>query len=112
SQPHLAGDRIITLINHPRTLASTPMATITSLRQALRAVADRMDRAQDVLFLYLSSHGSDEHEFALTLEGLTLSGLRPDTLQSLLQESGIQWKVIVISACYSGGFIPFLEDET
>jgi hypothetical protein len=29
----------------------------------------------------------------------------------MLHDSGIKWKVLVISACYSGGFIKPLEDE-
>jgi hypothetical protein len=29
----------------------------------------------------------------------------------MLHDSGIKWKVLVISACYSGGFIEPLKDE-
>jgi hypothetical protein len=29
----------------------------------------------------------------------------------MLDESGIKWRVIVISACYSGGFVEPLKDE-
>lgn len=32
-------------------------------------------------------------------------------LGKLLKESGIRWKVTVVSACYSGGFIAPLKDD-
>ena len=32
-------------------------------------------------------------------------------LATSLEESGIQWKVIMVSACFAGGFIPHLENE-
>jgi Peptidase C13 family len=30
----------------------------------------------------------------------------------LLKKSGIRWKVVVISACYGGGFIDPVKDDT
>jgi len=32
-------------------------------------------------------------------------------LRNLLRESRIRWKVVLISACYSGGFVDALKDE-
>ncbi len=34
------------------------------------------------------------------------------TLRKALDDSGIKWRVIVISACHSGAFIPALADES
>jgi hypothetical protein len=34
-----------------------------------------------------------------------------DNLSAALRDSGIKWRVIVISACYAGGFIEALKDE-
>lgn len=112
SQPHLAGDRIIELVNNPQSIHEVPMATTTSLKKALHAVAEKMDREQDILFLYLTSHGSSEHELSIEMNGLALNDIRPEILQALLKESGIKWKIITISACYSGGFIPSLQENT
>jgi len=70
-----------------------------------------MDREQDILFLFLTSHGSREHEFVLSQKGMSLPDLPAKTLAALLKDSGIRWKVVVVSACYSGGFIPPLRDE-
>jgi hypothetical protein len=88
-----------------------PMATVSSLREALQAVAARMDREQDILFLYLSSHGTTDHELVLGQGGMMLRSLRAADLAAMLRETGIRWKAVVLSACYSGGFFDALADE-
>jgi hypothetical protein len=103
--------RSVALINSRNTVGSAPMATITSIRQALNAIAGRMNRQEDILFFFLTSHGSREHELTLGQSGMELPGLRAPELARLLKESGIRWRVIVVSACYSGGFIDMLRDE-
>jgi hypothetical protein len=87
------------------------MATVTSIRDALKAIAARMDLEQDILFLFLTSHGSREHELSLSQNGMQLRDLRAAELGTLLKESGIRWKAVVVSACYGGGFIDPLQDE-
>jgi hypothetical protein len=103
--------RTVALVNSRSTVASAPMATVTSIREALNAIAARMDREQDILFLFLTSHGSAEHELSLAQIGIDLQDLRAAELGTMLKESGIRWKVVVVSACYSGGFIDPLQDE-
>jgi peptidase C13-like protein/MORN repeat protein len=103
--------RSVALINSRATLASAPMATHTSLREALHAIAAKMDRERDILFVFLTSHGSKEHELKLHQNHILLRGLRPAELAALLKESGARWKVVVVSACYAGGFIEPLKDE-
>lgn len=107
---HTAG-RSIALVNSRNTMASAPMATVTSIRQALKAIAARMDREQDILFLFLTSHGSRDHELSLAQNGIELQDLPAAELGALLKESGIRWKVVVVSACYSGGFIDAVQDD-
>jgi hypothetical protein len=63
-----------------------------------------------VLFLSISSHGSDEPAIAVANSQLALDDMRPEDLADALREAGIQWRVIVISACYAGGFIDSLRD--
>jgi hypothetical protein len=102
--------RSVALVNSRSTVTSAPMATVTSIREALTAIAARMDREEDILFLFLTSHGSSEHELTLAQNGMQLPGLPAKTLGELLKQSGIRWKVVVVSACYSGGFIDSLQD--
>ena len=103
--------RAVVLVNSRTTLASQPMATATSIRAALQAIAARMDRDEDILFLFMTSHGSRDHEFVLNQRGMQLRGLPAARLGELLRESGIRWKVVLVSACYSGGFIDPVKDE-
>ena len=103
--------RSIALVNSRSTVASAPMATMLSIGEAVKTIAARMNPEEDILFLFLTSHGSPEHELALRQSHMTLRDLPARELGHLLKESGIRWKVIVVSACYSGGFIEPLRDD-
>ena len=104
------GDRHLSLINDQRDLERAPLASVTALNYALQGIAERMDTGKDVLFLSISSHGSEEPSIAVSNSGFPLASLTPEDLAETLHESGIQWRVIVISACYAGGFIDALRD--
>ena len=104
-----ADGRMLSLVNHPRSIDDTPIASVTNLRAALRGMGERMDRDEDILLLFLTSHGSEDHEFYLNLGELPLDQLDPATLREALDEAGIRWRVLVVSACYSGGFIEALS---
>lgn len=103
------GDRSLLLLNDRRDLESEPIATVSSLRRALEAMAAKMDLEKDVLFLSLSSHGS-EHFLAVSHGPLMLDDLTDEALAEALDDAGIKWRVIVISACYSGSFIDELRN--
>lgn len=102
--------RSLTLINSRTTAGSVPMASVTSIRQAVGALATAMDKERDILFLYVTSHGSKDAGINLGLTGMELPALEPRELAALLKDAGIRWKVIVLSACYAGGFIEELRD--
>ena len=104
-----ADGHTVTLINNPRLVRSLPLATVTNLSRALQRLAEVMDE-EDILVLYLTSHGTRKHELAVTLADLPLNDLPAGRLAELLAESGIRWKVVIVSACYSGGFIKPLDD--
>lgn len=103
--------RSLLLVNNPRTVTTLPIATATNLRHALRALGERINRDEDVVMLYLTSHGSRRFEFDVSFWPLALDDLTPATLKSMLDEAGIKWRVIVVSACYAGGYIGPLKDE-
>jgi hypothetical protein len=100
----------VQLINSRNTVAQVPLATVTSIRQAVESIAAGMDRDKDILFVFLTSHGSADHQLVLELEGARFPSLRAADLAQWLRESGIRWKVVVVSACYGGGFIAPLRD--
>ena len=101
----------IALINARKTIKEIPLATITSIKRTLQEFAQRMDVENDILFIYMSSHGSKDFEFSLKQTGLALPDLPVQTLADILADLPIRWKIIVVSACYSGGFIPPLEND-
>ena len=100
--------RSIMLINSPETRLDVPIASKSSIALALRRIGQQMDRDRDVLFLYMTSHGAANH-FEIENEPLDLGQVDPNWLREALDQSGIRWRVIVISACYSGSFIPALQ---
>jgi hypothetical protein len=65
-----------------------------------------------VLVLLLTSHGSREDGVALTNGHLVDDDLSPDDLRSVLEAAGIRWRVVIVSACYAGIFIPVLKSDT
>jgi len=101
----------IYLANSQRSLDEHPMATRTSISAAITRIAERMDKEQDIFFLYITSHGSQDKKIALDHKGLSLTDIDAQWLGDLLKASGIKHKVIVLSACYSGGFIDDLKDQ-
>ncbi|WP_277052664.1 C13 family peptidase [Zestomonas thermotolerans] len=100
----------ITLVNHRDHLADRPLATRENLRRAVQTLAERSG-AEDLIFIYLTSHGSPGHELVLDQPRLALADLPAAELAELLAPLRERDKVVVISACYSGGFLPGLKDE-
>jgi hypothetical protein len=104
------GARHLSLINDERDLDRAPLASVSGLAYALRGLASRMDLDKDVLFLSISSHGSEDPVIAVSNSQFPFKDLTADDLKDALHDAGIKWKVIIISACYAGGFIGPLRD--
>jgi hypothetical protein len=83
-------------------------ATIEALARSLQVAANRLDTEKDVLFLILTSHGSPDG-LAIKAGRLTQT-LTPSRLADILAKTRVRHKVVVISACYSGVFIPHLAN--
>jgi len=103
--------RSVALINNLRTLLEIPAATVTNLRETLNEIGSVIDSEQDVVMVYLASHGSRDHGLEVSLPPLELAPLTAPTLRGLLDGAGIKWRIVVVSACYSGGFIEELRDD-
>lgn len=106
-----AAQRAVTLVNNRQTVDELPMATGANLQRTLDTIGHRMNPEQDILFLYLTSHGSRDAELAVALDDISFSDFTAPRLAQILQRSGIRWKVIVVSACYSGSFLNSLKDD-
>lgn len=103
--------RSIALISHPSLVDKYPIATLTSLRDVLQAIGERIDPEEDVVMVHLTTHGSQDHQLSVEFPPLDLASIRPQDLREALDDAGLKWRVVVVSACYSGGFIDALKDD-
>jgi len=83
-------------------------ATTASLAATLQATAKNTADANDILFLILTSHGSPDG--LAVVAGRRRETLTPARLADMLNATGVRYRAVVISACYSGVFIPRLAN--
>ena len=101
----------LSLINNTYSWLDEPIATKTSILQGLKKIGQQMNADEDVLLLTLSSHG-DQDVIQLSNPPLAMDNLDPTWLREALDTSGIRWRVIIVSACYSGSFIDELSSPS
>jgi len=105
-----AGRSIVLAGTDGRAPSTLAMGTPRSLTLALTRVAELMDKREDVLVLYLTSHGAQVgiayHDGD---EGFGL--ITPRRFAAFLDELGIRKRVLILSACYSGIFVPALSND-
>jgi peptidase C13-like protein len=103
----------LVLVNSAGTLERYPLATLQNLKLALAAIARKFDPKEDVLFLFMTSHGDRRGGFALQLNGRGLGDIAPRQLAGALAAAGIQNRVVLISSCFSGQFVaPLANDDS
>jgi hypothetical protein len=102
--------RSVLLVNNEKSLHQYPLATSIALETALQRMAARMN-PEDILFLYFTSHGSEDFHLSVEQYGVRLPDLGADRLAEMLAGLPVKWKVIAVSACYSGGFVPALRSD-
>ena len=82
--------------------------TPAHLDRALAAVAAVMDRGEDVLVLYATSHGTPHaglnYEHRVHGAGI----VTPAQLAGMLARTGARNRLIILQACFSGQFVPAL----
>ena len=101
----------LSLINNTYSWLDEPIASKTSILRGLKRIGQQMNADEDVLMLTLSSHG-DADIIQLANPPLAMENLDAAWLREALDASGIRWRVIVVSACYSGSFIDELASPT
>ncbi|HUQ10323.1 MAG TPA: C13 family peptidase [Steroidobacteraceae bacterium] len=105
-----SGTRSLRLVNDRTDLDSWPIASEPGLRHALRKLGENMGD-EDVLFMVLSSHGDRGEGVRVSSPGTVTTQIDPGVLDDMLDEAGILWRVIVVSACYSGSFVEALSND-
>ena len=78
------------------------------LARALNGVAALMNRDEDVLVLYTTSHGSPHAGLNFRDPARGAAVIAPAQLAAMLDQSGAKNRLIILQACFSGQFVPVL----
>lgn len=105
-----AAGRTLQLVNSRNTVTQFAWATPLNLQRAIERVATLMNRDEDVLLIHLTSHGARNGVLATQLWPLTLDSLKPAELRGWLDAANIRYRIVSVSACYSGSWIPPLAE--
>ena len=103
-----AEDRTVMLINSRATVDELPLANGPNLAEVLEGVGKKMG-PEDLLFLHITTHGSRKHRLSVSFENLGLNDLPAEKVGEIIGGAGLPWRVVVVSACFSGGFIKALK---
>jgi hypothetical protein len=90
-----------------------PDANPDNLAAAIGQVGSIINPAEDLVVIFITTHGSHDGA-AVMRENNRLGGaLRPANLRDMLNNAGIYNRIVIISACFSGAFIaPLMDDNT
>lgn len=105
-----ADGRTVELVNHRATAAQLPWATPLNLQRAIARVAATMDRDEDILFIHLTSHGARDGVLSAWFWPLEVDAVTPAMLKGWLDEAGVKNRIVSVSACFSGTWVPPLAD--
>jgi len=111
SQRMDAAGRVLVLSNQPDEPPRSPVprASVENLQAALAGIGATLDPAEDLLLLYLTTHGTEDHELLLRRPGAEDAFMDAAQVRYALDAAGIRHRVIAISACYSGGLVDELR---
>ena len=91
--------------------SALPRGSPGNLAIVLARVAELMDRGEDTLILYTTSHGAP---FGLYYNDADngYGAVSPNRLRAMLDQLGVRNRLLILSACFSGVFVPVLRSPT
>ena len=104
-------NRVVRLVNHTDTMTTLPLASRDNIAAAVRAVGQVMDKNEDVLILFMTSHGTRDGFVAAIAGTAAGRACAPRELAKILDSAGILNRLVIVSACYSGIFVPPLAND-
>lgn len=87
-----------------------PRGSIEALFVALAGVSEILDTREDVIVLFMTSHGLKvglTYHYGDSGYGI----LSPQRLRDVLAELGIERRIVIANACFSGIFVPALASS-
>lgn len=88
-----------------------PRGTPATLAVTLARIAELMDKNEDVIVLYTTGHGTPFGLYYYDGDN-GYGAISPNRLRAMLDGLGISNRLLILSACYSGVFVPVLQSET
>ena len=98
------------LSNHLDTTDDYPIASRQNIAAAIAGIGRHMDLATDLLVVMISSHGAKSGAI-LDMGDFAEGTLAPEDLRAALDRAGVRNRLIIISACYSGVYLPALRND-
>ncbi|GGB25652.1 hypothetical protein GCM10011380_14020 [Sphingomonas metalli] len=87
------------------------MGSPQAVQTVLARVAELMDRREDVLILYLTAHGAPLG-IVYNDSDQGYGVMSPTALWTTLSMLGIERRMVLLSACFAGVFVPMLANDT
>ncbi len=88
-----------------------PAATPDDIAAAIGRVGSIIDANEDLVVLFITSHGSPDGSIAIREHNRLGAAMRPTHFRDMLAAAGIRNRIVIVSACFSGAFIAPLMDE-
>ena len=105
-----AAGRTIVLADDEGTSKADAPGSPETLALALARVAELMDRNEDVLILYSTSHGEPDQGLVYRDSQRGGGAISPERLATMLGSLGVRNRLLILQACFSGQFVPALKD--
>ncbi|MDO7843296.1 C13 family peptidase [Sphingomonas immobilis] len=111
SRRYDAAGRTIVLAGSDGTAESDlPRGSPDNIAAALARIAETMDKNEDVLVLYTTSHGAP-YGIAYNDGNEGTGTISPGRLWAMLDALGLKRRIVMISACFSGVFVPMIGSD-
>jgi hypothetical protein len=90
--------------------SALPRGTPDSLNLVLARIAELVNKEEDVVVLYTTSHGTP---FGLYYNDADhgYGAISPNRLRAVLDQLGLRNRLLILSACFSGVFVPRLQGD-
>jgi len=90
--------------------STLPRGSPDNIAIVLARFAEVMDKSEDVVVLYTSSHGA-QIGIAYNDADQGYGFISPSRLWSMFGALGIERRLVIVSACYSGVFVPMMATD-
>jgi hypothetical protein len=88
-----------------------PAAGPGNIAAAIGHIGSVIDPNEDLVVIFITTHGQPDGVAAIREHNRMLGGLRPANLAAMLSQANIRNRVVIVSACFSGAFIAPLAND-